>query len=331
MKRALIISIIILMLVTLFANSQTKLSRREYIDMYKNLAIREMHQFGIPASITLAQACLESENGNGLLARKSNNHFGIKCKSNWVGERVFHNDDELGECFRKYQYVEESYIDHSLFLNQNSRYSGLFKLQATDYRGWAHGLKQAGYATDPKYPEKLIKLIEDENLQEFDRVKPGDMPSVSNEGTTNNKPFSVEAAKEKISKGFGQYSIDPYNSREIWEYNGLKAVKAIGGDTYESIARELDMKEWEIRTYNDLSRKAPDPKPGTVLYVERKRYVAQKGNDLYRAQAGETMYVIAQKYGIRLSSLYRKNRMKKGTEPKPGQQIYLRKKKPLKS
>jgi flagellum-specific peptidoglycan hydrolase FlgJ len=126
MKQALIVSITILMLITLFANSQTRLSRREYIDLYKDIAIREMYQFGIPASIKMAQGCLESDNGNSILARKSNNHFGIKCKNSWTGARVFHDDDEAGECFRKYHYVEESYIDHSLFLTQNITYAFLF-------------------------------------------------------------------------------------------------------------------------------------------------------------------------------------------------------------
>ncbi len=327
MKQTLFISIIILMLITLFANSQTKISRREYIDLYKGMAIKEMHQFGIPASITLAQGCIESENGNSLLARKSNNHFGIKCKSGWAGDRFFHDDDEAGECFRKYQFVEESYIDHSLFLTQNSRYAFLFKLDKTDYKGWAQGLSKAGYATDPKYPQKLIKLIEDEELHLLDKVKPGELPQ--REIVVADKPaFSTEAAKEKIQNVFGSFTINPYSTRDILEVNELMAIRTIGGDTYESIAREMDMKEWEIRHYNDLSSKSAEPKAGTLLYLQKKRYVALKGKDFHRVQAGETLYSIAQKYGIRLSSLCRKNRMKKGSDISPGTQLYLRKKKP---
>jgi len=327
MKQTLFISIIILMLITLFANSQTKISRREYIDLYKELAIREMHQFGIPASITLAQGSIESDNGNSLLARKSNNHFGIKCKSGWSGARVFHDDDEAGECFRKYQYVEESYIDHSLFLTQNTRYAFLFKLDKTDYKGWAQGLSKAGYATDPKYPQKLIRLIEEEDLHLLDKVKPGDIPK--RESVQSDEPaFSSEAAKEKIQHVFGNFTINPYSARDILEVNGLMAIRTIGGDTYESIAHEMDMKEWEIRHYNDLSSKSAEPKPGTLLYLQKKRYVAPIGKDYHRVQVGENMYSVAQKYGIRLSSLYRKNRMKRGSEVSPGTQLYLRKKKP---
>jgi LysM repeat protein len=329
MKQALIVSITILMLITLFANSQTRLSRREYIDLYKDIAIREMYQFGIPASIKMAQGCLESDNGNSILARKSNNHFGIKCKNSWTGARVFHDDDEAGECFRKYQYVEESYIDHSLFLTQNSRYAFLFKLDRTDYKGLAQGLKNAGYATDPKYPEKLIKLIEEEKLYLLDKVKPEDLPK-RDETVADNQPFSAGAAKEKVKGALSNFTINPYDSRYIREVNGLKAIETEGGDTFESIARELDMKVWELHHYNDLSRNAPEPEPGTILYIERKRYVAPKGMDFHRVGSGETMYGISQKYGIRLSSLYRKNRMKKGTEPYPGDQLYLRTRKPKK-
>jgi flagellum-specific peptidoglycan hydrolase FlgJ len=176
MKHILVITISVLLLVTLFANSQTRLSRREYIDLYKDIAIREMHRSGIPASITMAQGCLESDNGNSSLSRKSNNHFGIKCKTGWDGPRVYHNDDALNECFRKYPTVEDSYDDHTNFLMTQPRYAFLFAHKHTDYKSWAYGLKKAGYATDPNYPERLIKIIEEENLHALDKVKPGEIP-----------------------------------------------------------------------------------------------------------------------------------------------------------
>jgi len=141
--------------------AQNKLSRREYIETYKVLAVREMFRSGIPASITLAQGCLESENGNSLLAKSANNHFGIKCKKDWKGERSFHDDDEKGECFRKYRDANESYIDHTDYLVETPRYGYLFKLSRTDYNAWAQGLKAAGYATDPNYAARLIKIIEE--------------------------------------------------------------------------------------------------------------------------------------------------------------------------
>ncbi len=152
------------------------MSRAEYIYKYKDLAVAEMNQYGIPTSITLAQGILESGNGNSELARKSRNHFGIKCHSSWEGKKVYHDDDEEQECFRKYPTVAASYRDHSVFL-QKARYASLFELAITDYKGWAKGLKKAGYATNPKYPELLIKIIEDNQLQQYD--KPTDAPFIA--------------------------------------------------------------------------------------------------------------------------------------------------------
>jgi len=140
-----------------------------YIDMYRDAAIREMQRSGVPASIKLAQGILESGAGSSTLARASHNHFGIKCKSGWTGERVFHDDDEKGECFRKYTNPEESYRDHSDFLRNQPRYASLFALDPTDYRGWAQGLKQAGYATNPRYPDLLVQYIETYRLDEITR------------------------------------------------------------------------------------------------------------------------------------------------------------------
>ena len=147
---------------------QQKLSREEYIRRYKGLAVEEMDIYGIPASIKMAQALLESDNGNGRLAREANNHFGIKCKSTWTGATISHDDDAAGECFRKYASVEDSYRDHSEFLDRSERYQDLFKLDPLDYKGWAYGLKQAGYATNPQYAELLIKIIEDNRLYLLD-------------------------------------------------------------------------------------------------------------------------------------------------------------------
>tara|TARA_B100000900_G_scaffold410039_1_gene427018 strand:- start:12959 stop:13825 length:867 start_codon:yes stop_codon:yes gene_type:complete len=159
--------VIILFFLTSFIAAQD-MSRTEYIFKYKDLAVAEMNQYGIPASITLSQGVLESGNGNSELARKAKNHFGIKCHSSWEGKKVYHDDDEAQECFRKYPTVAASYRDHSVFL-QKARYANLFELAITDYKGWAKGLKKAGYATNPEYPELLIKIIENNQLQQYDK------------------------------------------------------------------------------------------------------------------------------------------------------------------
>ncbi len=327
MKQSLFIIITILLFVTLFANSQTRMSRKEYIDTYKNIAIREMHRSGIPASITMAQGCLESENGNSALARKSNNHFGIKCKKDWKGARTYHNDDKLHECFRVYRNVEDSYIDHTDFLMENPRYRHLFNLSHKDYDAWAHGLKKAGYATDRNYAHRLIKIIKDEELHRLDEITPEQLPDqniLAREGKTNR----IDEAKNKVQEAFDNITLNPYQQREVLEINGLEAIYTIAGDTYESIAREFNMKLWEIYLYNDLPRDAPQPPVNTFLYLERKNYVAQKENDFHVLKPRETMHDVAQKYGITLNRLYHLNRMKKGEKPVAGNKLYLRKKKP---
>jgi hypothetical protein len=312
-------------LTTSFA--QTKMTRKEYIQNYKELAIREMHRSGIPASIKLAQGCFESDNGNSVLAQKSNNHFGIKCKRDWMGERVFHNDDEENECFRKYKTVYDSYIDHTNFLTQNTRYAYLFKISHTDYNAWAHGLKAAGYATDPNYAQKIIKVIEDEKLNEFDNIKPDELPS-DNALVREGKRFDAETRKHQGIGSFENISINPFEKREVKERNGLDVIYVKEGDTYESIAHELELKPWEIRVYNDLKKDAKQPEAGIFLYIQRKRCRAIKGNEVHTVQARETMYAISQKYGVSLRSLYCKNRMKVGSEPNAGTIVYLRKMKP---
>ena len=205
----------------------------KYIRKYAPLAVLEMHEYKIPASITLAQGVLESGNGRSELASKSNNHFGIKCHKGWKGERVYHDDDEKGECFRKYKYVQTSYNDHSKFLTGRKRYANLFKLRKTDYKGWARGLKKAGYATDKKYPKKLIKIIQDYRLYEFDSFTKKDLKKCKradrkkkNEDPIVNKPTYSSPAYYTVKKGDTLYSIArKYNTTvaKIKEINGLKS------------------------------------------------------------------------------------------------------------
>ena len=184
----------------------------QYIKKYAPLAVLEMHKYDIPASVTLAQGILESGNGRSQLASKSNNHFGIKCHTGWKGAKVYHDDDEKGECFRKYKYVQSSYKDHSEFLSGRRRYASLFKLRKSDYKGWAKGLKKAGYATDKKYPKKLIKIIEEYKLYEFDKFREKDLKKLKKETNKKHTKTAINSKKStqefyKVKKGDTLYSI----------------------------------------------------------------------------------------------------------------------------
>ena len=289
-------------------------ARIDYIKKYQLLAIKEMNRSGIPASITMAQACLESGDGNSELSRKSNNHFGIKCKSNWRGKKVYYDDDRRNECFRKYKTVEESYDDHTKFLSNNPRYSFLFELDPTDYRAWAVGLKKAGYATASHYDKTLIKIIEDYKLYRLDnKMTLGQMTvyeqkRIGNEGISNS------------------LTINPYSTHKVISINGLEAVIAQKGDTYQIIAQELGMKDWELYRFNDLP-KGYVPQANEVVYIQRKKRRAPRGKLTHIVETGETMHYISQMYGIRLKPLYSRNRMKYGEQPEAGQELNLRKRK----
>lgn len=293
--------------------SHAQNAREEYIRKYQLLAIEEMGRSGIPASIKMAQAILESGNGNSELARKSNNHFGIKCKTGWKGQKVYHDDDERGECFRKYKSVHESYIDHSNFLMTSPRYSFLFRLPREDYKSWAKGLKQAGYATARHYDQTLIKIIEDHKLNRLDYKQ----------------TFSPLVAQGvPVSKGISnKMTINPYNQRQVVKINNLEAVIASEGDTYEILAQALGLNAWEIYKFNDRV-KGYIPQPNEVIYIESKNRNASRKNRLHKANTGETMHYISQMYGLKLMPLYRRNRMKPGEQPTPGEVVYLRSKKP---
>jgi LysM repeat protein len=295
------------------SSSFSQTTRQEYIEKYQVLAIEEMNRSGIPASITIAQACLESANGNSDLSKMSNNHFGIKCKSTWTGKTVKYDDDDRNECFRKYNTVEESYIDHTNFLMGNPRYFALFQLNSDDYVGWAHGLKKAGYATANDYAQRLIKIIEEYQLYRLDY-------RISNEQLAAFKHKKINTS-EVLSGLF----INPYKSHPITKRNNLKTVVVKDGDTYEIIAQELGIKAWELYKFNDM----PDgyqPQKNEIVYIEAKHRKASKNELTHRVEAGETMHYISQLYGIKLKPLYKRNRMKYGEEPKTEEVIYLRSK-----
>ena len=251
----------------------------DYIRRYRTIAVDEMKRHRIPASITLAQGLLESGAGRSSLARKSNNHFGIKCGRGWRGRTVRYDDDCPNECFRAYKHVKDSYEDHSKFLRNNQRYAFLFRLKITDYKGWARGLKKAGYATNPRYADQLIGIIELYRLDRYDK-----------------KGGLKEA--ERFPNPH-----DPYLA------NGLVYIVARSGDSFKGLSKELGISSRKLRKYNEL------PKDyrftgGEIIYLEKKNRRAQKGYIIHKVRPGDSMYLISQTYGIRLKYLYKMNKMK---------------------
>jgi len=260
----------------------------------------------------MAQGCLESGNGNSELSRKSNNHFGIKCKKNWKGKKVYYDDDHKNECFRKYKSVEDSYIDHSNFLMANPRYAFLFTLRPDDYKGWARGLKQAGYATARHYDKSLIEIIEKHKLYRLDHKESFSTLVVYEQQQINNPGIS------------NSVTINPFKSHKIINLNSLDAVIARKGDSYEIIAQELGLNAWELYRFNDRTN-GYIPHPDEVVYIESKKNRAPKKHNTHTAGENETMHYISQLYGIKLKPLLRRNKMHPGQEPKPGEIIFLRK------
>lgn len=263
----------------------------DYIDTYSDIAIREMVDYGIPASITLAQGILESGVGKSRLAVEANNHFGIKCHNDWTGETITHDDDRRRECFRKYDNAEESFIDHSQFLKNKARYSFLFELDRRDYKGWAKGLKQAGYATDKNYADRLVTLIEDLELYCFDDMAPSTEPAPKAE------PIRIE---EK----------------------NLKFVIVQKGESYFTIAKKYRIPFNLIYSYNDVEKTARQPKPGDKVYL-RPKNTSCKGCPPHTVKEGESMFSISQEYGIKIHSLYDLNSMSYDSTPYVGQVLML--------
>lgn len=279
------------MLLTLSLSGQTLNKRRlEYIQQYKPLAIEEMKTFKIPASIKLAQAVLESADGTSTLATKANNHFGIKCHREWKGQTIYHDDDQKNECFRKYKSVEESYRDHSLFLSERQRYHKLFTLPTDDYKAWAYGLKEAGYATNPRYPELLIKIIEDYQLHIIDQEALG----------------SIVVSEKRLK----------------YHENRIKYVIANAGDSWESIAAEFDTKVDYLLKYNELNYSYA-LKPGDIVFLQPKRSRSRKVKT-YTVKEDDNMHQISQQFGIKLKYLYKRNNMNAGQQPQVGEILYLR-------
>ena len=295
------------------------MSTEEYIEQYKDIAIKKMKEYHIPASITLAQGILESGSGNSRLATEANNHFGIKCHKDWTGKTIYVDDDEKNECFRKYSKAEDSYNDHSLFLTSRDRYAFLFNYKTTDYVNWANGLKQAGYATNPKYPELLIKLIEKYDLSQYDS------PTYKEHKKSKEK-MAVELAA--VSGSITKPALKPIEQtspkgRKMYEINGKKLVVAEKEDSYSGIAAEYGIYSWQIRSYNDLNKKQKI-QTGDLIYLEKKKGKAEKNYKIHVVVQGETLQYISQVYGIRLKRLLKMNNLPEGIQVPTGTKLKLR-------
>lgn len=295
-----------------FANGNPKrISRSEYIATWKDEAILQMRQHGIPASITLAQGILESGDGNSDLARKSNNHFGIKCHD-WTGKKVYHDDDERNECFRKYSTAHQSFEDHSLFLKR-SRYLFLYDYKVTDYKSWAHGLKKAGYATNPKYADLLIRIIEENKLYEYDKeaLNKNYKPNIPQKST--GKKSESESIVITLQRGKKIYTSD----------NNIKYTIAESATTIEKLAGQMEMGPWQIRKYNDLD-KNQTIEEGDLIYLQPKRNKSKKYRT-HTVATGETLHSISQKYGVKQKRILKYSGLPKDHKVKPGEVLKLRK------
>lgn len=319
-KRAgLLIGLIALMSASACAQ-YTESDIYNYIEHYANLAIEKMQHHGIPASITLAQGILESGAGTSNLAVKANNHFGIKCHSNWKGKTYYQNDDAENECFRKYDKAEESYEDHSEFLRAK-RYARLFNLEKTDYKAWANGLKACGYATNPKYAERLITLIEKYQLNRFDTLAQNPMASLDPKPSGG---FSPNFAPDTLKGRSVLTPVDyPYTRRTVYANNGSYFVIAKKGDTYLDIAMDVQQPLFRIRKYNDLIVRNYKPEAGEWVYIEKKAKYSADYSQYVVHSSSESLRSICQRYGCRMSSIMTINQLERNTLLNKGQIILL--------
>lgn len=329
-----------------------KLTPEEYIYRWRETAIENMESYGIPASITMGQAFLESGFGNGYLARVANNHFCIKCKGSWTGRTITHADDRPDDCFRVYDTPEESFADHADFLSTGSRYEFLFAYDTDDYKNWAKGLKKAGYATAPDYAERLIGVIERYHLYLFDRqgglalyddylanelsldpttLKRSEQAEPEVDGATTREVDIPEVPRD-VTVAYVDRGIDPNNFRvsinshfgyNVFRTNGAHYIITKKGDTYERIGELFEVSPATLRKFNDVESRT-QPEDGAVLYIERKAARWNGEGMFHKVVAGETLYLISQIYGIRLPQLSKLNKMRPTTVLVEGQNIRLR-------
>ena len=349
-----VITVTLFCIVSAVLSGQTTRELYEaYISRYYRLAQQQQQLYGVPACITLAQGLLESGAGRSLLAQKANNHFGIKCAGDWSGSTFHKDDDTKDECFRKYKKVEDSYLDHSLFL-QRPRYAELFTLSLSDYKGWAHGLRRCGYATDPAYAGKLIKLIEDYDLLKYvsqtDDVQQSDQPTQKSHKATKHKhsgkahtkparktdkvtppaphadtltvstSSQVKAAPSQATMG----TVDLFAEHKVMRNNHRRYVVAREGDTFQSIAMEFNVRLSALYRYNDVRNTDYVLQEGDKVYLQLKRTKAAKRYATYRVRKGENIWQIAQDKGIQIKRIYTLNGIAEGQDVSLNQELRLR-------
>ena len=307
-------------------SAKVRQTREEYVEKYKAIAIAHMERYGIPASITMAQGILESDSGNSHLSTSSNNHFGIKCKKHWTGDRVYYDDDAKGECFRAYPSVEASYQDHADFLDQSPRYDSLFAYNADDYRSWARGLKAAGYATAPDYAERLVKIIESMKLYLLDKENGNKIYSAAKNATANTEAWfenNLATSDEQINPNAFRVTVNSHKGYGVYRTNHTFYVVAKEGDTFESLSGVFDISPNMLRKLNDVAKDSTLAK-GDIVYIERKK-TQWLGNVMqHKVVRDENLYSLSQSYGIRLKSLAKINRLPKGADVKKGDVIRLK-------
>lgn len=334
-----------------FVKAQTWETNDQYIQRFAMYAVEEMEKYKIPASIKLAQGILETGGGQSRLAKEGKNHFGIKCKEEWTGKSMKHTDDAPNECFRVYEDPKQSYEDHSLFLAKRKFYVGLFKLNPKDYKAWAHGLKKAGYATNPKYASILIDRIERYKLYEFDHISKDEVyatlvkryPELVNDevflaqmgkettktkvdlaSVVHNTPVKEKIKEEKLVKEKSREELLRSILIKNHPNGDLKFLVMPVDANISVIAKRYGIIESKLIKYNELQSSKLNK--NDIVFLESKRSFGNKNT--YQAEAGESMYDISQKFGVKLAQLYKKNRMQVGEQPKAGQIIYLQSKKP---
>jgi LysM repeat protein len=314
-----------------FANGQKSEKTAAYIQAYRQLAIDEQKRTGVPAAITLAQGLHESGMGEGPLALKSNNHFGIKCKNTWTGDKVYHDDDARGECFRAYPSVEHSYRDHSDFLKNNTRYSALFMLDPTDYTGWAYGLKKAGYATNPKYADLLIKTIEENNLAEATilamRADTGGNNLAAAEKEEQEDVRQIQLQPQSIDAQAAPDQLPASLVPEVtyppgvFTINGCRVIYAEAGTSLLSLATEHKISLSDLLAFNDLKTGKPTNGP-QLFYLEKKKKRSDAAS--YTVANNESLWLISQKTGVRLTSLLEMNNLENDTNLPAGTTLALK-------
>ncbi len=315
-------ALILALTLCLSVSAQKKTTREEYILQYKDLAVDGFQTYGIPASIKLAQGILESDCGNGRLAREGNNHFGIKCKKDWTGMTIAHDDDAPGECFRKYSSASDSWRDHSEYLDRTPRYQNLFALDPTDYKAWARTLREDGYATDPAYPDKLIKIIEENQLYLLDQGKPiPTEPAIAQQ--TPVEPAAPQPINpEVIDPDNYSVSTKTIHGYPVYRNNGTEFIIAQQGDSYASLSKLMEVSVAALAKFNDTTKDRALTE-GEAVYLKNKARRSENGKVLHIVTSGDTMHSISQKYGIRLKRLSAMNRRPVSAPVYEGEQIRL--------